>query len=286
MNPLMRLCMTTIMHDTSRISLYDSPMMHYLAIRGINCQSQSLMSSFEYTPILAAMLWINRLLMLEVAVPLEAWPELGLKSKADIKSVPDRIHELRQKFLCEGSFSPTASILSQLARGKKLNKEHQSQPNIHWSTDEQTIYYLGKPVELERVQMMCHTLIGELQELLHILTLHTTMPKIDLSQIIDSMSWSAGFRRQAYSFLEHPENRQQVGGGYTYLLELARTAMKHKDKGKGKGKDNEWRLLRRNKTRQQVQWVDRQVQAYLTKERQFLRKLMVAMHITGQYSRS
>jgi hypothetical protein len=253
-------------------------MMHYLAVQGINSQSQSLMSSFEYTPILAAMLWINRLLMLEVAVPLEAWPELGLESKADVESVPDRIHKLRRQHLCEGSFSPTASILSQLARGKKLNKQHQSQPNIHWSADEQTIHYLGKPVDLSKFQTMCHTLISELQVLLEILTLHTAMPAIDLSCIVDSMSWSAGFRRQAYSFIEHPENRQRVGGGYQYLLELAQKAAAQKA--------GEWQLLKKNKASQQIEWVDGQVQAYLTKERQFLRKLMAAMHITGKWIRS
>jgi hypothetical protein len=43
---LMCLCMLTIMQDTSRIKLYESPMMHYLAIRGIDKQSQSLRSAF------------------------------------------------------------------------------------------------------------------------------------------------------------------------------------------------------------------------------------------------
>jgi hypothetical protein len=65
---LMCLCMLTVMQDTSRIGLYDSPMMHYLAVRGVDEQSQSLRSAFFYTPILAGMLWINRLIMLEVAV--------------------------------------------------------------------------------------------------------------------------------------------------------------------------------------------------------------------------
>jgi hypothetical protein len=40
--------------------------------------------------------------------------------------------------------------------------------------------------------------------------------------------------------------------------------------------------LRKNKASRQIEWVDRQVQAYLTKERQFLRKLMVCMHVTGK----
>jgi hypothetical protein len=110
-------------------------MMHYLAVRRIDVQGESLQSAFFYTPILASMLWINRLIMLEVAVPSEPWPQLGLEDKASVESVPKRIHELHSKHLCEGSFSPTLSILSQLAMGKSFNKMHQSPANIHWSDD-------------------------------------------------------------------------------------------------------------------------------------------------------
>ncbi len=269
-NALMCLCMLVIMQDTSRISTYDAPMMHYLAVRGVDTQSRALRASFYYTPILAGMLWINRLIMLEVAVPLEAWPELGLESKADVESVPDRIHELRRKHLCEGSFSPTSSILSQLAMGKHFNKLHVSPPNIHWSDDEWTIHYLGEPVNLGKVQKWCQIVIGELQEMMRALTFQAGMPSIDLNSIVDSMSWSQAFRRQDYSFIEHVQNRDQVGVGYRYLLDQAR---------KGEGG---WKLLRKNKASRQIEWVDRQVQAYLTKERQFLRKMMVCMHVTGK----
>ncbi|KAK6591473.1 hypothetical protein H4I95_12187 [Botrytis cinerea] len=125
-----------------------------LSVRGVDEQSQSLRSAFCYTPILAGMLWVNRLIMLEVAVPCEPWPELQLHSKADVDSVRDRIHQLRALHLCEGSFSPTSSILTQLAMGKKFNKIHQSPSNIHWSDDEQTINYLGQPVVLAKIERM------------------------------------------------------------------------------------------------------------------------------------
>src|SRR5271168_2772141 len=127
----MRLCKLLVMQDTSCVRLYKSPIMHYLAVRGVDEQTKAFRPSFCYTGILAGALWINRLLMLEVAVPSKAWPKLGLKSKAQVESVHKRIHELRKRHLCEGSFSPTASILSQLAKGKDSNKLHQSQPNIH-----------------------------------------------------------------------------------------------------------------------------------------------------------
>jgi hypothetical protein len=92
---LMGLCMAVVMQDTSHIGLYESPMMHYLAVRGVDEQHQTLRPAFYYTPILAGALWINRLIMLEVAVPLEPWLVLGLESKAEVESVQERIHELR-----------------------------------------------------------------------------------------------------------------------------------------------------------------------------------------------
>ncbi len=101
--------------------------------------------------------------MLEVTIPLEPWPALRLKSKAEIDDIPDQIHDLWQRHLCEGSFSPTASILSQLAMGKKFNKLHLSPSNIHWSDDEQTIFYDGKGIALDKFQNMCHLLIQELR---------------------------------------------------------------------------------------------------------------------------
>jgi hypothetical protein len=53
---LICLYILTIIQDTSRILLYNSPIIHYLAVRKINSQSQLLQSVFFYTPILAGIL--------------------------------------------------------------------------------------------------------------------------------------------------------------------------------------------------------------------------------------
>src|ERR1700710_335475 len=145
---LMGLCRLVLVHDTSRISLYDSPLMHYLAVRGFDAESKSFRASFFYTPILAGVLWIARLILLEVAVPASPWPRLGLQGKAEIDSIPVRIHQIRTAHLCEGSFGPVSSILTQLAMGKKNNTTHDTPSNIHWAEDFQTIYFGGMPVRL------------------------------------------------------------------------------------------------------------------------------------------
>jgi hypothetical protein len=61
--------MLLVMQDTSRIALYDSLIMHYLAVQGVDKNNKTFYSLVGYTKILAATLWVNRLLLLEVAVP-------------------------------------------------------------------------------------------------------------------------------------------------------------------------------------------------------------------------
>ena len=72
------------------------------------------------------MIWIIRLLMLEVTVSKQGWPELGLPSRKEIGAVAgavaERIHESRRNYLCEGLFSPVSSILSQLAFGQAQSR--------------------------------------------------------------------------------------------------------------------------------------------------------------------
>jgi hypothetical protein len=77
------------MQDMSKINVYDSLLMHFMAIIGIDVYTKALQSPFHYTKFLAAVLYINRLIMLEVAVPAEAWPML--QSRDDISDVPERI---------------------------------------------------------------------------------------------------------------------------------------------------------------------------------------------------
>jgi hypothetical protein len=53
---LMQLCMLIVMQDMSKISVYDSPLMHFMAIMGVDAYTKTLRSSFHYTKFLAAVL--------------------------------------------------------------------------------------------------------------------------------------------------------------------------------------------------------------------------------------
>ena len=156
---LISLLIILVAQDLCQLPQYHSPVMHFLAIRGINSTKERFATAQDYTPILAQMLWMIRLLMLEIAIPEVGWPELGLRSRKEIGAVAgavaERIQRLRKSFLCTGSFSPASSILSQLAFGKKLNKVTPAESNIHWSDDRQTVFYTGKGVAMAYVRSMC-----------------------------------------------------------------------------------------------------------------------------------
>lgn len=53
---LMRFCMAVVMQDMSKVTVYESPLMHFLAVMGVDTQNKTLRSSFCYTPILAGVL--------------------------------------------------------------------------------------------------------------------------------------------------------------------------------------------------------------------------------------
>jgi len=110
-------------------------------------------------------------------------------------------------------------------------------------------------------------LSNELQDLLQELTFGAPVPLIDLSGIVDSMAWSQEFRRTEYSFINHTQNKARTDVGYEFLLKRAQ-----------KGSP-EWRMFKKT-VNGPYQWNKGQKQAYLTQERQFLRKAIVVIHVT------
>lgn len=117
-NELMHLCILVITQETGAIPQYDSPLMHFLAVCGFNPNTTKLRDSMTYTPILAGALWVIRLLMLEYALPAKPWPTLGLQRPNSSASVTRAITKIRSSHLCEGTYSPTSTLLAQLAYGK------------------------------------------------------------------------------------------------------------------------------------------------------------------------
>ncbi|KAH8797894.1 hypothetical protein F5884DRAFT_626090, partial [Xylogone sp. PMI_703] len=121
---------------------------------------------------------------------------------------------------------------------------------------------------MDSLRRMCRNLISELRILIRELMFDQPPPTIDLTTIEDSMAWNTHFRRVEYNFIENVKNQKQCKVGWEYLYRRARQ------------KGGPWSLIKRAADGTET-WNESQKRGYLNREREFLRKLMVTMHITG-----
>lgn len=252
-----------LLQDTSQVGTYGSPLLHYLAVRGIDMTSQSLRDAFHYTPILAQILWVVRVLVLEMTISYRGWPKLKIPARDQCLCIPQRVQEMRRAHLTEGSYSPASGILGLLAMGKHYAKLHQAPANVQWSADDATIYYHGQGVVLALIHRMCQALTSELGGMLKELGFGE-LPVIDLGSVIDSTARAHRLRDTAYSFIHHPENKH-LDVGWQFLYHRIRH-------------DPQFRSRTVN---QVFQMSERQTQQYKQREKRFLQKLLVLLHVTG-----
>ena len=210
---LIGLILSLLIQETSQLPLYESPIIYYLTIQGINTQIGTFYLLFRYTLYLAYIVQMIRLLILKVAVSEQGQPKLGLQSRKEIRVVAgvvvDQVHILQKNHLYEGLFLPTSSILLQLAFRQNQNQIQLSEANIYQSNNRQIVFYDSKAVGVAKVQIIYHILTVELKGLLYKLLFRQSVTPVPLPQLIDSIGIAQRFQQKGYSFIDYPDNTRQ-----------------------------------------------------------------------------
>ena len=268
---LIGLILSLLIQETSQLPLYKSPVIYYLTIRGIDTQIGTFYPSFQYTLYLAYIVQMIRLLMLEVAVSKQGQPKLGLQSRKEIRvvagAVVDQVYILQKNHLYEGLFSPALSILSQLAFGQNQNWIQLSKANIYQSDDRQTVFYDSKVVGVAKVRTMYYILTVELKGLLYKLLFRQSITLVLLLQLVDSIGTVQWFQQKRYSFVDYPDNaRQKVSQEFLQEQILI-------------GDQKLVRTSSSSSSSSQLEQAELLYKVYLAQEKQFLLKLIVAIHV-------
>jgi len=77
-----------------------------------------------------------------------------------------KLQKMHKTWLVDGSHTPTSTIISTLAYGKKIARETGSRARIHWSEDHQTLYYCGQPILMEKFRRFMQDLTDEAENVL------------------------------------------------------------------------------------------------------------------------
>lgn len=128
----------SLLEQPIRGNIFESPLVGFLAVLGIDENNGALHNALNYTPKLSAFIKISQLLVLQKAVMLA---EDGLA-----QDPLDPLDEMRKRFMTLDNASPFTWALHLRSFGKRIRDCTTSLGYMRWSEDGQTVTY--REVEL------------------------------------------------------------------------------------------------------------------------------------------
>ncbi|KDN66191.1 hypothetical protein CSUB01_12380, partial [Colletotrichum sublineola] len=230
-------------------------LVYFSGILGFTKDFQSFQPPRNYTSHLAALIYIQRLLFLEYAVPQRGYTKMGIPERSRQGSLA-RLQDVRHRFTVLGAESPFEEMFTLLCFGRKIAANSTPPFVLHWSDDEKTVTVSnGCSITMKDFKSLPKDLIAKADQVCRELLYH-------LSPIEDLKSVQDDFKKinTGFSFIHHPANR--LSKEYLNLCSRACAGTEARLASNGK-------------------WRHALVQSYIAKERLFLEHLAVLMHITG-----
>ncbi|KAH6977630.1 hypothetical protein EDB80DRAFT_738121 [Ilyonectria destructans] len=179
---LLQLLMMFWTYQSQDEAMTCSTIVHFVAVLGIHLLSLAYRNAYDYTPDLAALVWVGRLLFLEYSLP---------------------------------RFSYDTLLIELKAFGKSIARREGARATLTWAPDGGS-FTIGnhKVIRLSEFCTTYRAAIAQVQELVAELMLGWD-PVIDLSAIRDDLTCQT----PGWSFLDHSENR--LSGAYKAMARRA-----------------------------------------------------------------
>jgi hypothetical protein len=191
-------------------------LVYFSGILGMSSDGASFKKIRTYTLNLAALIYYERLIFLEWALPYRDYPYLGRSSRpaADHMAV---LQPIRERYACFGCLTPLLEFVSLLAYGQKVAHTDGPTVQFHWSDDGQTISYGDNSLSIQQFRNLSHSLMDQCTQLCRKL-MYGWEPLVQLDKVRDDMSNT----QRGYSFIHHPSNH--LSEVYLQLFKRACTA--------------------------------------------------------------
>ncbi|TKA60633.1 hypothetical protein B0A49_13140 [Cryomyces minteri] len=249
---LLELCSSFIFQSV-RINAFDSALVHFCAVLGIDEEMGRLRQANDYSYKLAGLVYCTRVIGVEALLPSA---ERERQDEEDVKFFLEK----RKDFLADGSYSPMSTMISLLAYGKNLAMNHGNAGAVSWSKDGKVMALRGRPIVIERFKSMILEAIVEAERSLWVELMWAGREErfeIGLHKIEDDVT----FTKRGVSFISKSSNG--LDKGLDWMLGQMRRC--------GAGR----------KMRVRGAWQARQVRRYLRKVDRFRELLLFCVHLTG-----
>ncbi|KAG6019369.1 hypothetical protein E4U40_007082 [Claviceps sp. LM458 group G5] len=236
-------------------SEFVSPVVHFMAILGINPEHGTLREAQDYSYMLAGLVYCVRVISLELLLP---------SKDREIQGGPEIQMFLaqRKEFLQDGSMSVLSCMISLLAYGKRIAMEYGNVGSVFWTEGNRVMMLHGARIVMDKFRVMVGNAIDDAEDLLW-LTLMSTPRESDRTELdIDTLTDDMSLRKRGSSFLDHKDNR--LASKY-FDVTVARLL---------KSKNGE-------KMRRDGKWNSTLASEYLRHVDKFRKLLLFCVHVTG-----
>ncbi|KAJ0139660.1 hypothetical protein HZ326_17414 [Fusarium oxysporum f. sp. albedinis] len=180
----------------------DSTLLVYFSgVLGFSADLTGFLPARSYTSNLAALIYIQRLLFLEYALPAQGYPRLGIARRPRTGQIA-RLQNVRKEYLVLGSQSPFEELFSLLVFGRAIAGSETPAFLLKWSDDGQILSYRDDiAVHMEQFRRLPKALLARAESLCEQL-MYGWKPLCDLSSVKDDMANTT----HGFSFVNHPKN--------------------------------------------------------------------------------
>lgn len=176
-------------------------LVYFSGILGFSKTSNRFLPARSYTPYLSGLIYIQRLLFLERALPFRSYPTLGIDHRPRTKQL-DRLKKIRERYMVVGSQSAFEEFISLRCYGCVMARSDTPPILLRWSSDGQTVSWGdGVQISMGQFRLLPEHLIEQASRLCSEL-MFGWEPDVDLAKIKADMTNSD----RGYFFVTHPEN--------------------------------------------------------------------------------
>jgi hypothetical protein len=179
-----------------------SLLVYFSGILGFSPDARSFLPAKKYTPHLSALIYTQRLLFLEYALPLRPYPHLGIPRRSRFQQ-HQHFDVIRQRYMITGSPSPLEEFQSLRDFGRVIARTDPPSFLLRWSDDGETVSYGDDfSLTMESFRGLAEHFLTKAEELCDDLMFGLD-PLIDLAKVKDDLTNT----KYGFSFVQHPANK-------------------------------------------------------------------------------
>ncbi|PCD22310.1 hypothetical protein AU210_016099 [Fusarium oxysporum f. sp. radicis-cucumerinum] len=203
-------------------------LVYFSGILGFSKDCQHFLLARQYCPQLSGLIYIQRLLLLERALPFRPYHTIGIPQRPHTQQL-ERLNEIRADHMVLGSQSPLAELVSLRNFGRAIARTEPPSVLFHWSDDGETVSNGSLKLTMDKFRELPGYFTSRAEELCGSL-MFGLEPEIDLASVKDDLANS----QSGYCFIKHPANGLE--SAYKELLIRAYSSSKS-----ALARDGHWR---------------------------------------------